>query len=171
MKVKRVATINRSPVEIYNFWHNFENLPRFMRHLESVRVTTAGRSHWKTKAPAGQTVEWDAEVTEDRPNELIAWRSLEGADVPNSGRVRFTTATGGRGTWVDVELEYDPPGGKAGHLVAKIFGESPEKQLFDDLLAFKQVMELGEVVLSEATVDSTNLVQRPGLPPETAPTH
>ena len=169
MKVKKVVTINRSPEELYNFWHNFENLPRFMRHLESVQVAGNGRSHWRVKAPAEQTVEWDAEVVEDRPNELIAWRSLEGADVENSGTVRFTPATGGRGTWVQVELEYDPPAGKAGALVAKMFGEEPEKQLYDDLHAFKQVMELGEVVLSEATIDSTHLVQRPGQPPEMSP--
>ena len=168
MKVKKVVTIDRSPDELYTFWHNFENLPRFMRHLEAVQVTGDTRSHWKVKGPADKSVEWDAEITEDIPNELIAWRSLEGADVPNSGTVRFTPATGGRGTWVHVELEYDPPGGKLGALVAKIFGEEPEKQVYDDLRAFKQVMELGEVVLSDATIESTNLIQRPGQPPEVA---
>jgi len=168
MNVKKVVTINRSPEELYNFWHNFENLPRFMRHLEAVQVTGPGQSHWKTKGPAGQMVEWDAEIIEDRPNELIAWRSLEGATVPNSGMVRFTRATGGRGTWVQVALEYDPPGGPAGALVAKLFGEEPEKQVYDDLHAFKQVMELGEIVLSDATIESTHLVQRPGQPPEMA---
>ncbi|MEO8285994.1 MAG: SRPBCC family protein [Chloroflexota bacterium] len=168
MKVKKVVTINGTQEEAYNFWHNFENLPRFMRHLESVNVAGNGISHWKVKAPAGQTVEWDAETVEDRPNELIAWRSLEGADVKNSGVVRFKRATGDRGTWIDVELDYDPPAGKAGVLVAKIFGEEPEKQLYDDLRAFKQVMELGEVVLSEATIDSTHLVQDPGQPRKAA---
>lgn len=169
MRVKKVVTINRSPAELYEFWHNFENLPRFMRHLESVQVTGNGRSHWKVKAPAGQTVEWDAQVTEDEPNKVIGWHSLEGADVPNSGTVRFTPATGGRGTWVQVDLDYDPPAGKAGALVAKLFGEEPDKQLYDDLHAFKQVMELGEVVLSEATIETTHLVQRPGQPPEKVP--
>jgi uncharacterized membrane protein len=169
MRVKKVVTVDSSPQELYSFWHNFENLPRFMRHLEAVQVTGEGRSHWKGKAPAGQTVEWDAEVTEDEPNRLIGWHSLEGADVQNSGTVRFTPATGGRGTWVQVDLDYDPPGGKAGALVAKIFGEEPEKQLYDDLRAFKQVMELGEVVLSEATIESTHLGQRPGRPVETSP--
>jgi uncharacterized membrane protein len=169
MNVKKVVTVNRSPEELYNFWHNFENLPRFMRHLESVQVTGPSQSHWKTKGPAGQMVEWDAEITEDQPNELIGWRSLEGADVPNSGTVRFTPAPGGRGTWVQVALEYDPPGGKAGALVAKLFGEEPEKQVYDDLRAFKQVMEVGEIVLSEATIESTHLVQHPGQAPETAP--
>ncbi|HUS15005.1 MAG TPA: SRPBCC family protein [Chloroflexia bacterium] len=166
MIVKKVVTIDRSPAELYSFWHNFEQLPRFMRHLEAVQVTGPGRSHWVAKGPAGKTVEWDAEITDDQPNERIAWRSLEGADVPNAGSVRFTPATGGRGTWVQVELEYDPPGGKAGALVAKIFGEEPEKQVYDDLRAFKQVMEVGEIVLSDATLDSTHLVQRPGQPAE-----
>lgn len=169
MKVKKVVTIDRSPEELYRFWHNFENLPRFMRHLESVEVTGNGRSRWKVKGPAGKSVEWDAEVTDDQPNKSISWRSLEGADVPNSGTVRFTPATGGRGTWVQVEFEYDPPGGKAGMWVAKIFGEDPEKQVFDDMHAFKQVMELGEVVLSDATIESTHILQSPGQPPETAP--
>lgn len=169
MKVKKVVTINRSPEDLYNFWHNFENLPRFMRHLEEVRVSTDSRSHWKTKAPAGQTVEWDAEITEDQPNKLIGWRSVKDADVPNSGTVSFIPATGNRGTWVRVELEYDPPGGKAGALVAKMFGEDGDKQLYDDLHAFKQVMELGEIVVSEATLNTTNIVQRPGKPPEESP--
>ncbi len=166
MKVTKTTTINSSPEELYRFWRDFENLPRFMRHLESVRVTEPGRSHWKAKAPAGTTVEWDAEITEDRPNELIAWRSLEGADVENSGSVRFTPATGGRGTVVTVNVEYDPPGGKVGSLVAKLFGEEPEQQVQDDLRAFKQVIETGEVVLSEATIRGTHFFQRPGQHPE-----
>ena len=169
MKVKKVITINGSPEELYRFWHNFENLPRFMRHLESVQTDGAGRSHWKAKAPAGKTVEWNAAVIDDRPNQLIAWRSLEGADIANSGSVRFTPATGGRGTVVTVDLEYDAPGGKAGALVAKFFGEEPDQQVYDDLRAFKQIMELGEVVLSEATLERTRLPQRPGQPPEVWP--
>lgn len=166
MNVKKTITVNGSPEELYSFWHNFENLPRFMRHLESVRVAGDGRSRWKAKAPAGMTVEWDARVTEDRPNELIAWRSLEGADVENSGVVRFTRATGGRGTVITVEIDYSPPGGKAGALVARLFGEEPEQQLQDDLRAFKQVIETGEVVLSEATVEGTHIFQRPAQHPE-----
>jgi uncharacterized membrane protein len=166
VNVKKVITVERSPEELYSFWHNFENLPRFMRHLEAVQVTGPRRSHWKAKAPAGQTVEWDAEVVEDRPNEMIAWRSLEGAQVENSGSVRFVPATGGRGTWVQVELEYDPSGGKAGALVAKLFGEEPEQQVQDDLRAFKQVVETGEVVLSESILDGGRLAKRPAQPPE-----
>jgi uncharacterized membrane protein len=166
VSVTKTITVNRSPEELYSFWHDFQNLPRFMRHLESVQVIGNRRSHWKAKAPAGKTVEWDAEIVEDRPNELISWRSVDGAEVSNSGSVRFAPTTGGRGTQVRVEMQYDPPGGKAGVAIAKIFGEEPAQQVEDDLRAFKQVLETGEVVLSDATVQGTHLVQRPAQPPQ-----
>jgi len=166
MKVTKSIIINRSPEEIYGFWRDFRNLPRFMRHLESVDITASGRSHWKAKGPASTKVEWDAEITEDHPNELIAWRSLEGADVPNSGWVRFSKATGGRGTMVTTYIEYDPPAGKAGSLVAKLFGEEPEMQVRDALGALKQVLETGEVVLSEATIEGSRVKQPAAQPPE-----
>lgn len=164
-EVKKSIIINSSPEELYEFWHNFENLPTFMKHLEAVRVTGEGRSHWVAKAPAGGTVEWDAEVTDDRPNELIAWRSLEGADVDNVGSVRFERAPGGRGTIVKVEVEYSPPGGVLGSTVAKLFGEEPEQQISDDLRCLKQVIEVGEVIVSDGTVwDNGLLTQRPAQP-------
>jgi uncharacterized membrane protein len=151
VRTKRSLTVNKSPEECYGFWHNFENLPQFMRHLESVTVTGERRSHWKAKAPAGASVEWDAETTEDRPNELIAWRSTADADVYNAGRVRFEPAPGGRGTEVRVELEYKPPLGKLGSKVAMLFREEPGQQVMDDLRHFKQVMETGEILFSDAT--------------------
>jgi uncharacterized membrane protein len=164
-RVNKSIIINSSPEELYQFWRDFENLPRFMHHLESVRVEGEGRSHWVATAPAGTTVEWDAEITEDRPNELIAWRSLEGADVYNSGSVRFERAPGGRGTIVHVEIDYNPPGGKLGVAVAKLFGEEPELQVGSDLRRFKQVIETGEVVVSEGTIYSTGATaQRPAQP-------
>jgi len=150
--IKRSITVARPREEVYSFWHDFKNLPRFMKHLESVTVMGNGRSHWKAKAPAGSTVEWDAETTADQPNELIAWHSLGNADVSNSGMVRFVEAPGGRGTEVHVDLHYDPPGGAIGALFAKMFGEEPGGQIADDLRRFKQVMEIGEVMLSDATV-------------------
>jgi uncharacterized membrane protein len=150
--VTEAVTINRSPEEIYRFWRNFENLPRFMDHLESVQVIDDRRSHWRARAPAGATVEWDAEIVEDRPNELIAWRSLERADVPNSGIVRFVRAPGNRGTEVHVELNYEPPGGTIGTLVAKLFGEEPSQQVADDLRHLKQIMETGEIIHSDASI-------------------
>ncbi len=141
IKVEKSVEINRPPEELYRFWRNFENLPRFMNHLESVKVTGEGRSHWVAKAPAGRTVEWDAEIYNEKENELIAWRSLEGADVDNAGSVRFEPSADGRGTTVRVTLKYDPPAGKLGSLVAKLFGEEPSQQIDEDLERFKQVME------------------------------
>ena len=169
MKVKNAVTVNGSAEELYSFWRNFENLPRFMQHLESVQVTGDGRSHWKAKAPAGKTVEWDAEIIEERPGELIAWRSLPGADVDNSGQVRFTQLPGDRGTMVQVELQYDAPGGPFGVLIAKAFSEEPSQQVYDDMKAFKQIIEIGEVGFSDATLGASRLKQRPGQPPETWP--
>jgi uncharacterized membrane protein len=151
IRTKRSITVGKSPEECYAFWHNFENLPQFMRHLESVTVTGERRSHWKAKAPAGQSVEWDAETIEDRPNELISWRSTEDADVFNAGTVRFQKAPGDRGTEVRVELEYKPPFGKLGSKVAMLWREEPGQQVMDDLRHFKQVMETGEILFSDAT--------------------
>lgn len=150
--VTESITIKRPRPEVYGFWHNFENLPRFMAHLESVQVLDDNRSHWKAKAPAGTTVEWEAETTEDRPNELIAWRSMPESQMPNSGSVRFKDAPGNRGTEVHIELQYEPPGGKIGALVAKLFGEEPQQQVKGDLRRFKQVMETGEIVHSDASI-------------------
>jgi uncharacterized membrane protein len=149
IKVEQSVTINKSPEELYRFWRNFENLPRFMNHLESVSVEGSGRSHWVAKAPAGTTVEWDAEVYNEKENELIAWRSLEGADVDNAGSVRFEPATDGRGTVVRVSLKYDPPGGVIGSTFAKLFGEEPSQQIEEDLRRFKQVMEAGDILTTE----------------------
>jgi uncharacterized membrane protein len=151
MDVKRAITIKRPPAELYTFWHDFQNLPRFMRHLDAVKVLGDTRSHWVAKGPAGARVEWDAEITMDQPDTLIAWQSLEGATIKNGGVVRFVPAPGDRGTEVHVELTYEPPLGPLGAAVARIFGEEPKQQVDEDLRRFKQVMETGEVVQSEAT--------------------
>jgi uncharacterized membrane protein len=149
IRVAQAVTINRAPEELYRFWRDLQNLPRFLKHLESVRETGNRRSHWVAKAPAGRTVEWDAEITEDRPNELIAWRSLEGADVDHGGSVRFDRAPGGRGSVVTVKMRYRPPAGALGAIAAKLFGENPEWQVKDNLRRFKQLMEIGEVITTE----------------------
>lgn len=164
MRVQKSITVNRPPEELYRFWRNFENLPRFMRHLESVQVMGETRSHWRAKAPIGTRVEWDAEIINDRPHELIAWRSREGADVDNAGSVHFKRAPGGRGTEVRVEMQYIPPGGVIGATLAKLFGEAPEQQVSEDLRRFKQVMEVGEVVQSEATARRRGPAQPPATP-------
>lgn len=149
LKIEESVTINKSPEELYRFWRNFENLPRFMKHLEEVTHYDDMRSHWVTKAPAGMHVAWDAEIMNEIDGELIAWRSLEGADIKNTGSVHFETAPGGRGTVVTVVLQYDPPGGKLGATIAKLFGEEPSIQIKDDLRRFKQLMETGEIATTE----------------------
>jgi uncharacterized membrane protein len=147
--VRKSLTVNKSPQELYKFWRNFEAFPSFMNHLKSVKILDERRSHWVAKAPAGSSVEWDAEIIYDKPNELIAWRSLPGADVENSGSVRFERSAGNRGTIVRVEVEYNPPAGVLGSVVAKLFGEAPEKQITVDLMRFKQLIETGEVARTE----------------------
>jgi len=149
MELKSATTVTRPPEEVYAFWQRLDRLPTFMAHLDEVLVTAAGHSHWRASAPFGRDVEWDAETTDDVPGQRIAWRSLDGADVPNSGEVRFLPAPGGRGTEVHVTLSYQMPGGAVGKAVAKYFGEEPSQQLDDDLRRFKQVIETGEVVRSD----------------------
>jgi uncharacterized membrane protein len=147
--VRKSIIINRPREEIYRFWHDFKNLPRVMEHLESVEVTDNKRSRWVAKGPAGKRVHWEAETTEDRPNELIAWQSTEGSMVDNSGSVRFEAAPGGRGTLLRVELSYRPPARLVGGTVAKLLGESPDIQLEEDLRRLKQLMETGEIITTE----------------------
>jgi len=149
--ITRAITVNRPVDEVYRFWRDFQNLPRFMRHLEAVRVLDGNRSRWTAKGPVGTTIEWDAEIVEDVPNERIAWRSLEGAQLSNAGRVRFAPAPGGRGTEVHVEMREVPPGGRVTEKVAKLVRQAPEQKIADDLRAFKQVMETGEIMISEAS--------------------
>jgi uncharacterized membrane protein len=144
VKVTEAVTINRPAADIYRFWRNLSNLPRVMRHLETVRVD-GERSHWVAHGPLGHRVEWDAEIINDRPNELIAWRSLEGSEVATAGSVHFRPAPGGRGTEVHVSLKYDPPLGKLGSWGAWLLGEEPSLQVREDLLRLKQLMEAGEI--------------------------
>jgi uncharacterized membrane protein len=166
INIRRDITVGLPPEEVYRFWRDFTNLPRFMEHLESVRVDSETRSHWTARAPAGATVEWDAEIITDRPGELISWRSVDDADVPNTGSVRFAAAPGGRGTEIRVELRYDPPGGKLGTLVAKLFGEEPGQQVDGDLRRLKQVLETGDVMRSDASIHRGMHPARPSAKPE-----
>jgi uncharacterized membrane protein len=157
--------VNREPDEVYSFWRNFENFPRFMRHVEAVQDLGDGRYHWVATGPAGMSVEWDAMMVADDPGRVITWRSLENSDVDNAGAVRFERAPGGRGTIVRVNIEYNPVGGVLGAAVAKLFGEEPEQQMDDDLRRFKQILEIGEVVVSDATLYGTGYFeQRPARP-------
>jgi uncharacterized membrane protein len=147
--VETSVTIERSREDLYAFWHNFEYLPRFMDHLKSVTVLPNNMSHWVAKGPGGTSVEWDAEIVAERPNELIAWRSVIGSSVDNSGSVKFDPAPGGRGTIVRLSMDYHPPAGKLGSMVAKLFGDAPEIQVPLSLRRFKQLMETGEILTTE----------------------
>jgi uncharacterized membrane protein len=158
IKVEKTVTINKPAEELYRFWHNFENLPSFTKHIKDVKVYNDKQSHWITSAPLGKSVEWDANIVEDRENQLISWTSVEGADIANSGSVHFKPALNDvsrqatsclRGTEVKVVTEYNPPGGLVGDAIAKLFGESPEQQLGDDLHRFKMLMETGEIATTE----------------------
>src|SRR5687767_9278329 len=143
--VEKSVTINSTPAELYNFWRNFENLPRFMENLESVTPISMNRSHWVARGPGGRSVEWDAEIFNEKENEFIAWRSLSHADVDNAGTVHFTALPGGRGTEVKVTLNYNAPGGTAGMLLAKLFGTEPGQLVEQNLKRLKQLVETGEI--------------------------
>ena len=147
IRVERAVTVNRPKAELYRMWRDFENLPRFMQHLEAVQVdeTDRGRSHWVAKAPLGKKIEWDAEVIEERENELLVWKSLPGSMVESMGQVAFMDAPAGRGTIVRVSMEYNPPAGSLGAAFAKLFREEPALQIKNDLRHFKQIMEAGEI--------------------------
>lgn len=166
IEVRQQITVRRSPEEVYRFWRDFQNLPRFMDLLESVRIIDDRRSRWVARAPAGASVEWDAEIVEDRPNERIAWRSLPEGDVPNEGVVYFATAPADQGTEVHVELHYQPPGGRLGAVAARLFGEEPGQQVKGDLRRLKQVLEVGEVLHSDASIHRG---MHPAQPPGTVP--
>jgi len=139
--VEQSMTVERTPWDLYAFWRNFENLATFLHHVESVKVLDDKRSHWVVRAPAGTTVEWDAEIINDEPNALIAWRSLANANVDNAGSVRFVPGPDGRGTEVKVVIDYIPPGGVVGKWVAALFGKNPSHQIHEDLRRFKRLME------------------------------
>jgi uncharacterized membrane protein len=143
IRVDESIVLNRPRSEVYRFWRNLENLPRFMDHLETVTVQDEWRSHWIAKGPAGTRVEWDAEIHNEIPNQLLAWRSLPGAEVDNAGSVHFIPTANGD-TEVRVVLRYDPPAGKLGAVVARLLGEDPSRQVADDLRRLKQVVEAGE---------------------------
>jgi uncharacterized membrane protein len=147
--VERAVTIQKPAQELYDFWRNFENLPQFMHHLEEVRVHDDKRSMWIATGPAGAHIEWEAEVTDETPGELIAWKSLPEADVPNIGSVQFKELGNDGGTEVKVTMEYSPLGGVLGAIFAQLWGEEPSQQVNEDLQRFKSLMETGEV----ATID------------------
>lgn len=162
LRVRRRTTVNRPLDALYRFWRDFTNAPRFMERVEAVQVNGERRTHWRAKGPAGLTVEWDAEVTDERPGEMIAWRSTEDTPFRHSGVVRFEPAPAGRGTVVTVEMEYAPPGGVMTATAAKLIGYAPEQQLQEDLRRFKQLMETGLVVMAQPPAEASRSLSAGG---------
>ncbi len=143
--IKQVAVIEKPAQELYNYWRNEENAPKFMTGVESVMKTGPNKSHWVSGGPFGKTFEWDSEVFQDDPGRMFAWKTLPGADVPHAGMIRFEPNTGGRGTIVTVEINYEPPAGMLGVAVAKLIGQDPDAMTKENLRQFKQLMETGEI--------------------------
>ena len=146
--VGRTVTIARPRSEVYAFWRDFSNLAGVMENIERIDIVDARRSHWVVKAPGGKTVEWDSVVTDDEPDRLIAWQSVEGSDIASSGRVEFLDAAPGRGTMVRATIAYDPPGGAIGEWIAKLLQREPALQVRRDLRRLKQWLETGEIASS-----------------------
>lgn len=139
IRVQESVTINRPVAEVFRFWRNFENLPRFMEHLELVAVREEGISHWVARGPAGMHVAWDARIINEIDNQLIAWQSIEGSTVATAGSVHFDETE--HGTRLRVKLQYDPPAGKLGAMFARLFGEDPQHSVREDLHRFKRLLE------------------------------
>lgn len=140
-----------NPVEdVYRFWRRLDNLPRFMRHLVGVTDLGGGRSHWVARGPAGLTVEWDAEIINEIPNRVLAWKSLPGGDLTSAGSVTFGPARTERGTQLTVSLQYAPPAGPLGKAVAALFGTEPSQAIREDLRTLKQLLEAGEIARAVA---------------------
>lgn len=145
VRVEESITINALPNTLYRYWHDYDNLPKFMSHVESVTDLGGGRSHWVAKGPLGLPVEWDAELHNDMPGEMLAWRSLDGSQIDTAGSVHFGEAPGGGAALVRLNLKINPPGGKLGVIVAKLFGTDPAAQLRADLIRFKELVESGRL--------------------------
>lgn len=149
IKIERTIGIRKSPAELFQFWRNFENLPSIMRHLKTVRVESPTRSHWVAEGIAGKTVEWDAEIINERENEMIAWKSLPGGDIETAGSVHFKGGSADRGTSVTVSMKYNPPGGKLTTTIVEWLGMGAEQKIAEDLRRFKQLMEVGEIARTD----------------------
>jgi len=145
LKVEKAITINRPSPDLYAFWRDLANLPKFFDHLDSVEVLDQSHSRWTVEAPLGQVITWDAEIVTDTPNELIAWRSLPGSALSNAGSVRFHDAPAGHGSEVRVNLEWLPPAGDLGAALARMFGDDPESAIREDLRRLKRLIETGEI--------------------------
>jgi uncharacterized membrane protein len=151
LRILQSTTVNRPIEQVYAFWRDFRNMPKFMRYIEEVKVLDSSRSEWLASGPGGLAFSWTAEVTDEREAELISWHSLPGSSIDNLGTVRFQAAPGARGTEVTLDIEYRAPAGALGRRIAWLFGKEPEQQMREDLRRFKQLMEAGEIAVSEGT--------------------
>jgi uncharacterized membrane protein len=154
LNVRDAIRLERPIAEVFSYWRRLENLPQFMRHLVSVTETSPTRSHWVAKGP-GFEVEWDAEIFNEIENKLIAWRSLPGSDIVTAGSVNFDSVRAGRSTQITVNLQYAPPAGKAGALVAAMFGRAPSQTVREDLRMLKQRMEAGEIPCNKMSAEGS----------------
>ncbi|HSM55070.1 MAG TPA: SRPBCC family protein [Candidatus Sulfomarinibacteraceae bacterium] len=145
IEVRKSVTVNKEPMEVYEFWRELENLPRFMNHLEAVEKVGEGRSCWRVKMAPGPAIEWEAELTEDRPGEVIGWQTLPGSDVAHRGEVHFARAPGNRGTEVTVHMQYRPPAGAAGELFARLANAVTAQEIKEEIRNFKRLLEAGEL--------------------------
>jgi uncharacterized membrane protein len=162
VNVRASITIRREPSDVYRFCRELSNLPLFMRHLSSV-TESDGHASWRARGPLGKELEWEAEIVADRPNERLAWRSLEGVPLPNHGSLELRRASRGRGTEVHLELGFEPPFGSLGARVARLFEGIPEQQIKTDLRRLKQLLETGEILHSDASIHHGT---HPARPPE-----
>ena len=161
------AVTVQAPInQVFGYWDGFQSLPRFMSDAASVVITGDRQSRWTLSAPAGRTLEWDAEITESRLNEQISWRTAEGSSVNVEGTIHFRTAPGNRGTQVIFDAHFSPPGGELGKKIAGIFAEALGTKIGNDLRRFKQLVELGEIVHSD---DSIIPGPNPAQPPREIP--
>jgi len=165
VRLRAALTINRSPADVYAFWRDLRNLPGFLRHVEEIDEFD-GLTIWRARGPGGIHLQWDAAIVADRPNERIAWRSLEGAGLDNHGSVTFLPGPRGRGTELRVDIGFDPPWGALGSAVVKLLGDVPEQQLLADLRRLKQILETGEATVSDASIHPGLHAARPPAPSE-----
>jgi uncharacterized membrane protein len=149
VKIEHSITVKRPAAELYSFWRDPANLPRLIEFVEAVEMTSDTTAHWRVRGPAGRPIEWDAEIINEIPNELLAWKSVGDADVPNAGSIHFRPAPNARGTEVRLVVEYEPPAGHLGAWLAKLVKENPDEQLRTALRRFKQLAETGEIATTQ----------------------
>jgi uncharacterized membrane protein len=169
IRIDRSVIIEHPREEVFRFWRNFSNLPRFMKNLTSVTMLDGNRSHWVAEGPGGRTFEWDAVINNEIDNQLIAWRSLPGAEVASAGSVWFKDTPGSRGTEVKVELQYNPPAGAVGAMLASLLGKHPARQIEEDLSRLKDVFERGTWTGPSPTEDRVQDASEASFPASDAP--